>query len=168
MNTNPLHFDEHFASQSQHGPLSRERARSSFALTVGMSVRDISENALANLEYEKVLAPRPDVPRRHDLRESEVLEVTPSTPKNDRGVVTSRAAAVNQKGTRASLAPAGPSFRAGPAPSSRNVERRGARGLGTSAQNPLSPAFQRPASGTGLAEREPEALVPGEEESMLD
>src|SRR3989442_1165338 len=54
MNTNPLHFDEHFASQSQHGRC-LVNGTLVFALTVGMSVRDISENALANLEYEKIV-----------------------------------------------------------------------------------------------------------------
>ena len=48
MNTNPLHLDEHFASQSQHGRC-LVNGTLVFALAVGMSVRDISENALANL-----------------------------------------------------------------------------------------------------------------------
>ena len=54
MNTNPLHFDEHFASQSQHGRC-LVNGTLVFAIAVGMSVRDVSENAIANLEYEKVL-----------------------------------------------------------------------------------------------------------------
>ena len=54
MDTNPLHFAEHFASQSQHGRC-LVNGTLVFALTVGMSVRDIGENALANLEYEKIV-----------------------------------------------------------------------------------------------------------------
>jgi len=46
MNTNPLHLDEHFASQSQHGRC-LVNGTLVFALAVGMSVRDVSENALA-------------------------------------------------------------------------------------------------------------------------
>ena len=99
MNTNPLHFDEHFASQTQHGRC-LVNGTLVFALTVGMSVRDISENALANLEYEKVLHLAPTFHGDTLYAESEVLEVTPSTTKNDRGVVTVETRAVNQKGER--------------------------------------------------------------------
>jgi len=54
MNTNPLHFDDHFASQSQHGRC-LVNGTLVFSLAVGMSVRDVSENAIANLEYEKIV-----------------------------------------------------------------------------------------------------------------
>ena len=50
MNTNPLHFDDHFASQSQHGQCLVNGVLV-FAITVGISVRDVSQNAIANLEY---------------------------------------------------------------------------------------------------------------------
>src|SRR4029077_20827604 len=99
MNTNPLHLDEHFASQSQHGRC-LVNGTLVFALAVGMSVRDISENALANLEYEKVLHLAPTFHGDTLYAESEVLEVTPATTKNDRGVVTVETRAVNQKGER--------------------------------------------------------------------
>src|SRR5881628_2693984 len=90
MNTNPLHLDEHFASQSQHGR----------CLVNGMSVRDISENALANLEYEKVLHLGPTFHGDTIYAESEILEVAPSTTKTDRGVVYVETRAVNQRGER--------------------------------------------------------------------
>src|SRR5216110_3460441 len=63
MNTNPLHLDEHFASQSEHGRC-LVNGTLVFALAVGMSVRDISENALANLEYEKVVHLGPTLDRK--------------------------------------------------------------------------------------------------------
>jgi itaconyl-CoA hydratase len=58
MNTNPLHFDEHYASQTQHGRCLVNGVLV-FAVAVGMSVADMSLNAIANLEYESVkhLAP---------------------------------------------------------------------------------------------------------------
>src|SRR2546428_12603158 len=99
MNTNPLHFDEHFASQSQHGRC-LVNGTLVFALAVGMSVRDISETALANLEYEKILHLAPTFHGDTIYAESEILEVTPSTTKADRGVVYAATRAVNQKGER--------------------------------------------------------------------
>ena len=53
LNTNPLHFDAAFAAKSQHG----QRLVNGLlviAMVVGMTVRDISENAIANLEYESI------------------------------------------------------------------------------------------------------------------
>src|SRR5438046_350408 len=99
MNTNPLHLDEHFASQSQHGRC-LVNGTLMFALAVGMSVRDISENALANLEYEKVVHLGPTFHGDTIYAESEILEVTPSTSKADRGVVYLETRAGNQKGER--------------------------------------------------------------------
>lgn len=97
MNTNPLHFDEHFASQSQHGKC-LVNGTLVFALTVGMSVRDISETAIANLEYEKVLHLKPTYHGDTIYAESDVLEVTPSSTKSDRGIVYVETRAVNQRG----------------------------------------------------------------------
>ena len=97
MNTNPLHFDEHFASQSQHGRC-LVNGTLVFALTVGMSVRDISETAIANLEYEKVLHLAPTFHGDTIYAVSEVLDVIPSGSRQDRGVVYVETKAVNQKG----------------------------------------------------------------------
>ena len=63
-----------------------------------MSVRDISETALANLEYEKVLHLAPTFHGDTIYAESDVLEVTPSKTKSDRGVVYVETRARNQKG----------------------------------------------------------------------
>lgn len=97
MNTNPLHFDEHFASQSQHGRC-LVNGTLVFALTVGMSVRDISETAIANLEYEKILHLAPTFHGDTIYAQSEILDVTPSTSRTDRGVVYVETKAINQKG----------------------------------------------------------------------
>jgi acyl dehydratase len=99
MNTNPLHFDEHFASQSQHGRC-LVNGTLVFALTVGMSVRDISETALANLEYEKILHHAPTFHGDTIYSQSEILEVTPSQTKADRGVVYVETCALNQRGEK--------------------------------------------------------------------
>src|SRR5438132_6009002 len=86
LRTDPLHLDEHFASKSQHGRC-LVNGTLVFALAVGMSVRDVSENALANLEYEKILHLGPTFHGDTLYAESEILEVTPSATKADRGVV---------------------------------------------------------------------------------
>jgi acyl dehydratase len=97
LNSNPLHFDAHFASQSQHGRC-LVNGTLVFSLAVGLSVRDVSENAIANLEYEKILHHAPTFHDDTIYAESEILAVTPSTSKSDRGVVYLETRAVNQKG----------------------------------------------------------------------
>src|SRR5258708_19659019 len=62
MNTNPLHFDDHFASQSQHGQCLVNGVLV-FAITVGMSVRAISQNPLPNLHYQSLPHLAPTFPR---------------------------------------------------------------------------------------------------------
>ena len=99
MNTNPLHFDEHFASQSQHGRC-LVNGTLVFAITVGMSVRDISQHAIANLEYEKILHLAPTFHGDTIYAESEILDVTPSKSSPDRGILYVETHAVNQKGER--------------------------------------------------------------------
>jgi len=71
-----------------------------FALAVGMSVRDVSENAIANLEYEKIVHLAPTFHGDTLYAESEVLEVAPSRTKPDRGVLYVETRALNQRGER--------------------------------------------------------------------
>ncbi|MEW6776435.1 MAG: MaoC family dehydratase [Bdellovibrionota bacterium] len=96
MNTHPLHFDDYFASHTQH----KERLVNGtliFSIVVGMSVKDLSEKCIANLEYETVKHLGPTFHGDTLYAESEVLEVTPSEKKNDRGVVYVETRAWNQK-----------------------------------------------------------------------
>lgn len=97
LNTNPLHFDEHFAGRSQHGRC-LVNGTLVFALAVGLSVRDISEAAIANLEYERVVHHAPTFHGDTIYAESEILEVTPSASRPDRGVVYVETRARNQDG----------------------------------------------------------------------
>jgi acyl dehydratase len=86
MNTNPLHFDAAFAATSQHG----QRLVNSLpviALVTGMSVKDISENAIASLEYESIRHTAPTFHGDTLCAETTVLEVTPSRSSSDRGIV---------------------------------------------------------------------------------
>ena len=99
MNTNPLHFDEHYASQTQHGRCLVNGVLV-FAIAVGMSVADMSLNAIANLEYESVRHVAPTFHGDTLYSESKVLEKNESASKPDRGVVTVETRAINQKGER--------------------------------------------------------------------
>ena len=70
------------------------------SLLVGMSVRDTSGKAIANLEYEKVTHDGPVFLGDTIYAESEVLEVKPSRSKLDRGIVYIETRARNQTGEK--------------------------------------------------------------------
>ncbi len=96
MNTNPLHIDENYMSEHQHGrilvvgPLV-------MSLVVGMSVPDTSGRAVANLEYESVRHVAPVFIGDTIYAESRILE-TRLTSRSDRGVVYMESLGINQRG----------------------------------------------------------------------
>src|SRR2546430_15001224 len=57
-NTAPIHFDHHYAAQTEFG---RPLVDSTFtlALVTGQSVSDISQNVFANLGWDEVQLPHP-------------------------------------------------------------------------------------------------------------
>jgi len=97
MNTNPLHFDEHYASQTQHGRC-LVNGLLVISIAVGMTVRDVSEHCIANLEYESIKHLAPTFHGDTIYAETEVLETTPSKTKSDRGVLYVETRAWNQRG----------------------------------------------------------------------
>ena len=97
MNTNPIHFDAAYAAKSQHGRC-LVNGLLVIATVTGMSVKDISENAIAALEYESIRHTAPTYGGDTLYAETTVLEVTPSTSKPDRGVVYVETHGLNQKG----------------------------------------------------------------------
>jgi len=98
MNHHPVHLDETYAAARQHGEI-LVVGTYVFSLVVGMTVRDVSGQAIANLEYERVahLAPVHIGDTLH--ARTTVLEKTPSRSKPDRGVVRVETVAGNQEGT---------------------------------------------------------------------
>src|ERR687884_376523 len=98
MNHHPLHINDVYAAGSQQGrnvvvgPLV-------YSLALGMSVSDISGKAIANLETEELKHPAPLFHGDTLYVESEVLEVTPSRSKPDRGTVRVKTDAYKQDGT---------------------------------------------------------------------
>ena len=95
MNANPMHFNEAYAAETEFG----ERLVNGLfviALSVGMSVVDVSANATANLGYDDV---RHHAPVYHSdtlFAESEVLEKRESESREHVGIVTTELRTYNQ------------------------------------------------------------------------
>jgi len=99
MNHHPLHFDAAYASQTQHGRI-LVVGTLVFSLVVGLSVRDVSGRAIANLEYEQVIHNGPVFNGDTVYADTEVLDKRESTTKPDRGIVYVETRAQNQHGER--------------------------------------------------------------------
>ena len=99
MNTSPLHIDEHYMKQHQHGKI-LVVGPLVISLVVGMSVGDTSGKAIANLEYERITHDGPVFQGDTIYAESEILEVRASRSKPDRGVVYMESRAFNQDGQK--------------------------------------------------------------------
>jgi itaconyl-CoA hydratase len=98
MNTNPIHVDHHYSSQTEFG---RPLVNSCFtlALVTGISVPDVSENAVANLGWEDVRLPHPVFEGDTIYARSEVLEARASRSRPNVGIVRVRTTGYNQAGT---------------------------------------------------------------------
>ncbi len=95
MNHHPVHLDIKYAESKQHGKV-LVVGTLVFSLVVGMTVRDVSGNAIANLEYEKVLHLGPVHIGDTIYAKTEVLDKTKSKTKQDRGIVYVETIAYNQ------------------------------------------------------------------------
>jgi itaconyl-CoA hydratase len=97
LNTNPLHFDARYAGETRWG---RILVNSTFtlALVVGMSVPDVSENAMANLGWEEVRLPHPVFVGDTLYCETEVLAKRESQSYPEAGIVRVRTRGINQGG----------------------------------------------------------------------
>ena len=96
MNHHPVHLDIEYAKNSQHGKI-LVVGTYVFSLVVGMSVRDISGKAIANLEYKSVVHNGPVFIGDTIHAETEILKKRQSKSKNDRGIVYVETRAYNQK-----------------------------------------------------------------------
>ncbi|MCH8185820.1 MAG: MaoC family dehydratase [Chloroflexi bacterium] len=97
MNHNPLHIDAHHMAGHQHGKI-LVNGMLVISLVVGMSVRDTSGRAIANLEYERITHDGPVFHGDTIYAESEVLDVRESKSHTDRGIVYIESRAHNQRG----------------------------------------------------------------------
>jgi acyl dehydratase len=98
MNTNPIHVDHHYSAGTEFG---RPLVNSCFtlALVTGISVPDVSENALANLGWDAVRLPHPVFEGDTIYARSEVLEARGSRSRPGVGIVRVRTTGYNQAGT---------------------------------------------------------------------
>ena len=99
MNHNPLHMDENHMKGHQHGKV-LVNGMLVISLVVGMSVRDTSGKAIANLEYERITHDGPVFQGDTVYAESEILETRESRSRPDRGIVYIESRAFNQRGEK--------------------------------------------------------------------
>jgi itaconyl-CoA hydratase len=97
-NTAAIHFDHHYAAQTEFG---RPIVNSAFtlALVTGQSVSDVSQNVMANLAWDEVRLPNPVFEGDTIYSQSEVLEARPSRSRPNVGIVIVRTTGFNQEGT---------------------------------------------------------------------
>jgi acyl dehydratase len=97
MNHNPLHIDANYTENTRYkqrlvaGPLI-------FSIALGMSVADVSGNAVANLEFEYVKHLGPTFHGDTIYAETKVLDKRLTSSKPDIGIVTVETIAYNQRG----------------------------------------------------------------------
>ena len=119
MNTHPLHFDTNYASGTV---FERPIVNSclTFSIITGMTVRDISQNAIANLGFDTIEIPRPVFNGDTLYAHSTVTAKRLSRSDPSRGIVSVRTVGTNQDGDevlrleRAVLVPVEPPDRAAP------------------------------------------------------
>jgi len=99
MNHHPVHLDVNYAEKAQHGKILVVGSLV-FSLAVGMTVRDISGLAIANLAYHDILHLAPVHIGDTIYSVSEVLDVRESKTKKDRGIVKVSTVAYNQNNVK--------------------------------------------------------------------
>jgi itaconyl-CoA hydratase len=97
-NTARVHFDAHYAAQTEFG---RPLVNSAFtiALVTGQSVNDVSSNVMANPGWDEVRLPNPLFEGDTVYSSSEVLTLRESRSRPEVGIVTVRTTGTNQDGT---------------------------------------------------------------------
>ena len=97
MNTNELHFNADFASRTEHG---REIVNSGLtvAMVLGLSVSDISQNAIANLGWDDIRLTAPVFVGDTLYAESIVTDLRESKSRPHAGIVSCFTRGLNQDG----------------------------------------------------------------------
>ena len=98
MNHHPLHTNAYFAQHESVQGRNVVVGNLVYSLVLGMSVPDVSGAAIANLEVESLIHRAPTFHGDTIYAETHVLEVTPSSSRHDRGVVTVESKGFNQEG----------------------------------------------------------------------
>jgi len=97
-NTAPIHFDAHYASQTEFG---KPLVDSTFtvALVTGQSVTDVSQNVFANLGWDEIRLPAPVFEGDTIYSQSEVIAKRDSKSRPNIGIVTVKTTGYKQDGT---------------------------------------------------------------------
>lgn len=96
-NSNPIHFDRHYASQTEFGqPLVNSTL--TLAVVVGLSVADVSQHAV-NLGWQEVAMPAPVFEGDTLYAQSEVLSTRESKSRPHMGLVEIKTTGYKQDGT---------------------------------------------------------------------
>jgi acyl dehydratase len=96
-NTAAIHFDHHYAAQTEFG---RPLVNSAFtlALVTGQSVTDLTQNVFANLAWDEIRLPHPVFEGDTLYSRSEILEKRESASRPKLGIVTARTIGYKQDG----------------------------------------------------------------------
>ncbi len=97
MNTNQLHFNADFAAASPHGRL-LVNSGLSVAMVLGISVSDISQNAIANLGWTDIALTNPLFVGDTLYAESIITELRESKSRPEAGIVSCTTRGLNQDG----------------------------------------------------------------------
>jgi acyl dehydratase len=97
MNTNQNHFNAHFAARAPYGRIIVNSGLS-VAIVLGLSVSDMSQNALMNLGWENIKLTHPVFLGDTLYAESRVLAVRESASRPYAGIVTCHTRGLNQDG----------------------------------------------------------------------
>ena len=92
MNTHPLHFDAQYAAGTEYGRIVVNSCLT-LSIVAGMSVRDLSQNAICNLGWTDIRMPAPVFIGDTLYAESEILAKRDSASRPNAGVVTARTTA---------------------------------------------------------------------------
>jgi itaconyl-CoA hydratase len=97
-NTAKIHFDHHYASQTEFG---KPLVDSTFtlALVTGQSVIDVTHNVMANLGWDEIRLPNPLFEGDTVYSMSEVLSKRESKSRPNVGIVTVKTTGYKQDGT---------------------------------------------------------------------
>lgn len=99
MNSHPMHCDSAYASKSEFGkPLINSGL--TVAIVLGMTVRDVSQKAIANLGWRDISLTAPVFPGDTIYAETEVLDKRESKSRPTQGIVVTKTTGYKQDGTR--------------------------------------------------------------------
>src|SRR5262245_54886536 len=98
MNTNPVHFDENYASKTEFGK-TLVNSCLTLAIVTGQSVTDLSQHAAANLAWDEIRLPNPVFEGDTIYSRSELLEKRESKSRPNVGIIRVKTTGVNQHGT---------------------------------------------------------------------